>query len=164
MTAATEKTISAKEQKAANEARFNEGLAALNAELRQRVAGDSETGALAVTPGDNMYLTHVPGMAGVTEEQLRQVRRADHAFVNAVVSVGADKTVEIVKANKDIKSTVLEVPMLNSKEKVQVLASTETGLSVGVITNIDNPKAGDLKETFKKFDEDILAALGESND
>lgn len=158
-----EKTPSAKELKAANDARFNESLAALNAELRQRVAGDKETGALAVTPGDNMFMTHVPAMAGLTEDQFRAARKAEHAFVNAVVSVAADKTVEIIKDNKSITSTVLEVPMLNSREKVQVLASTESGLSVGVITQIDNPKVGELRETFKKFDEEIAAIFADSN-
>lgn len=122
-----------------------------------RISLNSDTKSLDLKEGDDLYSAHLP--EGLTPEIVKAVHDHDTTFVAGVASAFVDVTTKGFKADKDLSQVNAEFGMFG-KNKVQLMASRESGLTVGVVTTVTNSKAGPLKQAFADFN----AAMDEAED
>lgn len=121
--------------------------------IRSRIEGDSTTGVLKMTDGDNLLHTYLP--EGMTAETIKAVDNARQSFVADMVDVAADVALGLYKDNKDLTQVNGEFAMSNSRERLRTMFSKENGMSISIVNPITNVKAGALKETTQRFAKEI---------
>lgn len=93
-----------------------------------------------------VYADHLP--EGLSMKEVQAVHDYNTAFVAAVAGT-ATHAAGVLNTRADLDNVTYEVPM-HGRDKVQVMASRDQ-LSVGVVTSVANPKAGELKQAFSDY-------------
>ena len=124
-------------------------IVSLREEMRARVIKNIENASLSLSEGDNLFVKHLPN--GITQEQAKTLEHYRQDFVAETADVVRENVAAMVKENADIKQVNFEMPMLTTRDKVQVMASTTEGMKVAMLTAVTNPKAGRLKEVLAVF-------------
>lgn len=122
--------------------------AAIREDILSRLNFDKDTKTLSTSEGDDLYTKHLP--EGVTPEAVKAVHEYNTTFAAAGAGAFVEKVGAAMKDDSDLAQVNYELPMYN-KDKLQLMASRESGLSVGVVTTVVNHKAGQLKQVFAEF-------------
>lgn len=158
---AEDKTADKTTEKKSKAEQLAEQEATLRA-LAAKIVGYDETTKAVTIDNDEATKAYIGSLPeGLSVDDVKNLRRHDQNFAAAVTAAATPHIINAMKADDAVRTVALDIPMANTKERVQVMADRDNGLSIAI--NLPLTKTGNIKAAYETFQSAIDDAFGEDD-